>query len=290
MEVSEGILVQEPFNHSKEQDSYVDIASTQESLNSEAVDSFSLCDEQMTSFSLVDNVSVSSFSLVSIGSAFSISGSEGDPPTLKPSEKKNLATITASVKSPVCYMCQNEKPLVKLMRNCKHSSSCYDCLRQRYIMDAQQGIENFPLTCFYPGCHRVLRDTQVRLLVRSTREAKEHFRMQKSAKKTRRFTSLHSCPTCNADQRFCLEGSGGTSEVVCWHCDTRFIIKRLPRDLVLALSGAPVAKCPACGYVIVKSEGCDHMTCFCSHDFSFDKEKYRFAYNGKEIQPQAGYI
>jgi hypothetical protein len=174
----------------------------------------------------------------------------------------------------VCAICLEEKPLVRVMKACRsHPSACYDCLRQHYVINTQ-GEEpspnnNYPLRCFWPGCGRVLRDTQIRTLVKSEEEMGRHFHMAKEAKVLRRQMQY--------DLECQNRKEAGETKATC-----KMLLEKnnnfSPEEflsVMAALDGDDdgVALCATCGRLIVKNGGCGHMTCYCGHEFSFNEAR-----------------
>ncbi|CAB9517694.1 RING finger protein [Seminavis robusta] len=189
----------------------------------------------------------------------------------------------------VCFICYEEKPLVKVMKKFRHPFACYDCLRRHYVVNAQQNISNYPLQCFWPDCERILRDAQVQKFVETKEEMLTHYEMEAQAKALRKrlpfFKDVHECPHCScANLVRPYRGTkrqtiaDDTYNIECTQCSRSFTARKLPAEeilSVLAAIGTMFCNCPSCGAFITKDGGCDHMTCIvCDFDFSFQQAAF----------------
>ncbi|KAL3936817.1 MAG: hypothetical protein SGBAC_007950 [Bacillariaceae sp.] len=135
-----------------------------------------------------------------------------------------------------CYLCDKSGKFDKLFRSCKHESACHDCLRDLYVTKAANKVSLYPLKCFHPDCQLLVRSTQMERLVKSKEELQHYHYLQKKAKMNK--TRL------------------GNN----W------------RDLlqvVEALDGREVCRCPNCQMLMTKTGGCHHMTCLCGTAFNW---------------------
>eukprot|EP01083_Nonionella_stella_P103302 294874_1 len=53
-----------------------------------------------------------------------------------------------------CPICCETRPLITLMKNCKHPPACRECLHEIYVNQAQQDVKNYPLQCYHPTCKK----------------------------------------------------------------------------------------------------------------------------------------
>ena len=192
-----------------------------------------------------------------------------------------------------CPICCEHRPLISLMAKCNHPPACYECLREIYVKQAQKDVTNYPLQCFYPSCRKPVRDKQLILhgLVRCKDELKKHHRFTTLAKAYAKpeTNKIAHCPDCDEPRAVNTHNC-----VRCRECKAFFFVARegvthefttisamqsLMKDRFGPNDG--VAKCPSCRIIISKGWGCDHMTCICGHEFSWDVARQKLGSLGK---------
>jgi hypothetical protein len=92
-----------------------------------------------------------------------------------------------------CAICWERPPspiIIKpLMRQCHHPAACTACLRSYYMDHQIKNVANFPLHCFWPGCPRIVGDTQMRQIVSNDGSAMaDYFRQKSILREARRET------------------------------------------------------------------------------------------------------
>jgi len=110
-----------------------------------------------------------------------------------------------------CAIClEGKNDVVRLMHKCHHPEACMECLQTLYIQhglfshdnkndsdennDGNKNHKLFPLRCFWPGCERTLRDTQIRSLLRTNPDSEKkkkmimdrYYRLEDQAKQIRK--------------------------------------------------------------------------------------------------------
>eukprot|EP00980_Cylindrotheca_fusiformis_P000978 scaffold265_cov131-Cylindrotheca_fusiformis.AAC.13 len=130
-----------------------------------------------------------------------------------------------------CALCSKPGPVQKLFKKCKHDSACFDCLRNRYIHQAQDAF-SYPLKCFHPHCRRTLRNTQVEQLCKTPQELERFYHLSRINKT--------------------MVGDEWTECIA-----------------IMEALGCEMCRCPRCGFIITKKGGCDHMMCVCGEEFLF---------------------
>jgi hypothetical protein len=192
---------------------------------------------------------------------------------------KNTNTTTSSSVGE-CSICCEVRPLVSLLKKCDHPPSCRECLREIYINQAQQDISNYPLQCFHPSCRRPVRETQLiqHGLLKSEEELIKHYRLTVLSKAYTSTKKVTYCPECEFPSKV------NKQEIVnCRHCRTtygvehdEFTTKASTIAAIEAIGNDNFghndgwATCPNCKITISKGCGCDHMTCVCGMDFSWE--------------------
>jgi len=182
-----------------------------------------------------------------------------------------------------CPICCETRPLVALMKKCKHPPACRECLHEIYVNQAQQDVKNYPLQCYYPTCKKevsapILKN---RSIFYSDNELKKHHRFANLAKAYRGSGKIVHCPHCD-----CPKEIHRSMSVKCGQCQTRFEAvcdwneSRLATIHALQKSEGDSkgrndgwAHCPRCKMTIWKGDGCNHMTCPCGKEFDWHEEK-----------------
>mmetsp|Transcript_14698 Transcript_14698/g.22269 ORF Transcript_14698/g.22269 Transcript_14698/m.22269 type:complete len:330 (+) Transcript_14698:34-1023(+) len=181
-----------------------------------------------------------------------------------------------------CPICCEDRPLIALMKDCNHPPACYHCLRQIYVIQAQQSVNNYPLQCYHPSCNKDVRDTQLKKhnLVRTEKELEKHYRFTTFAKvykKSHQQYKVVHCPDCdtpravmkqestkcrNCRLKYLIAHDGVTNELT-----TLAVLQSMKSDSKGPNDG--FARCPRCKIFISKGYGCDHMICACGQHFSW---------------------
>mmetsp|Transcript_20429 Transcript_20429/g.23567 ORF Transcript_20429/g.23567 Transcript_20429/m.23567 type:complete len:491 (-) Transcript_20429:103-1575(-) len=192
-----------------------------------------------------------------------------------------------------CAICMCEKKdVLRLMHKCDHPEACMSCLRTLYVdslihKDPKgDDVSDLPLKCFWPGCHRTLRDVQIRSLVRNTEEMKLCYDRMARAKTSRakkvarakihgrrlwNFKALQECSECSTTNPVYPVRAKKFSCANCTVIQKITVMSVEHVDSIVTAVGDMIANCPACETLIVKDGGCDDMTCFCGRTFSFSK-------------------
>jgi len=202
-------------------------------------------------------------------------------------------TISKDAEPKKCVLCHQVVPLTEpVMKRCKsHGQACRDCLYARYVVDESNcGFAHFPLRCFDPGCSGILRDTQIKKLVKSTADLDSFYAKEVSSRRLRRSFAKSIldfeliCQGCQARKTICYHESKDDFIAFCTskNCRRLTIVHRRENVCVditrsLFLFGEAVdeiARCPLswCGKYISKQEGCDAVECVCGNEF-------RYSYN-----------
>jgi len=197
-----------------------------------------------------------------------------------------------------CAICLEETPVVQLLSKCRHPRACFKCLRIHYVKHAMRDPGNYPLKCFWPGCTRDLHTVQMQQLTQNSgEEMAVFFHNQAEARNLRQeakqeeqrialrarlpgtrmnnLKTLQYCPNClDATPVYPYRP---TKTVVCKGCYQKNDIDVMSREdvkCIVEAAGDYLVNCPDCSRLILKDGGCDHMTCVCEHQFSFDRAKY----------------
>jgi hypothetical protein len=193
---------------------------------------------------------------------------------------------------PICF--EYKTNLLVLMKNCHHPPACVQCLRELYIKQAQQNVQNYPLRCFDPSCTRLVRDTQIQQLARNQEEIKKHYRLCVLQKSYKCAQQVSNCPNC--DHPYHVRRSKqrlSVRQVRCRCCHTEYALPSTDEknSTIYVLESIVVDQkgindgwciCPKCRMIISKGNGCDHIACPCGCHFSFST---RVQWQGKPKPP-----
>ena len=121
-----------------------------------------------------------------------------------------------------CVLCHSDSSsLHKLMKKCHHASACLSCLRDRYIIQAQKDVSNYPLHCFDPQCNRTVRGPQIQAIAHCPKEVTQHYRMVLLARAAAQKFDVAQCIHCTFPCR--LETSYFPVQMVrCRNCQKDF--------------------------------------------------------------------
>lgn len=196
----------------------------------------------------------------------------------KPRNGKHAYTTEA-----VCAICLEFKPMVSLMKNCRHSLACYECMRETYIIQAQQDVSNYPLKCFHPSCDRIVT-TNILMrqgIFETSQETQKHYRLCELAKSYRGTQRVVHCPSCDHPKHY----TSGAA-IKCRACHTQFVVAgkftkpTTEETTIQAVESFQNdnkgrndgwARCSTCKMIISKGDGCDHIRCPCGQHFYFSE-------------------
>lgn len=269
-----------------------------------AVDSFSFIERE----DIDDDASFSAWDFVSVDGTNAktiIETKQGFCSFVDIAEENSLLGPQQAVHptSEQCAICLEAKTdILNLIQKCSHPRACFDCLRTHYVKYEMENATSFPLRCFWPGCNRVLRDTQIRRLVKKDSEMQRFYRQQRLARETRHmdvkrvldrgiqkrkqdrqannFKATQSCGQCNETV---VVYPCRSSEYMCSHC--RYIGKvdvitaEEVRSIVASV-GENLVFCPSCHNAIIKNGGCNHMVCLCGATFDFGVAHRELSHSG----------
>ena len=200
-----------------------------------------------------------------------------------------------------CSICCELRPLVSLLRNCSHPPSCRTCLREMFVIQAQDNVSNYPLICYHPSCGISVKDTQLirHNLVRSEEELRKHYKITvllKAYTDAKRNKIVH-CPKGDCHWVVKIIKSVESNHFThCNQCGTLFVVAHegITNEFttISALESLKNDKfgenddwttCPKCDIIISKGSGCNHMRCHCGFSFSWSfvqrkKEGRKMAY------------
>ena len=198
-------------------------------------------------------------------------------------KKKNESIDYPISECPICF---EVGPVISLSKkNCGwHDAACFGCLRRLYVTDAQKDVRNYPLCCFHPQCRHPIQIGQLEKhnLFQTHADYKGYHRMmilkkaQQSAKGAARTVY---CPSCDMP-RIIRSRQQQDQMHSCQNCCFRYRVspdyatvramERMGQDTFGENEG--IARCPGCGILLSKGDGCDHMTCpCCNHEFSWEQ-------------------
>lgn len=199
----------------------------------------------------------------------------------------------ASYPTEECTICFKEYPLICLSTKCKwHEAACQKCLHRVYVTTAQQSPRSYPLTCFHPLCSQPIHASQLQKhgIFASPHEVRKHHEMLVLAKINKSDRRTVHCPECDMPRGVLLSGDKDLT-FGCANCNTRYQVSPFYATL-RALDNMKCdnigmndgwARCPNCGIVISKGDGCEHMECtYCEHEFYWDEVQQK-----KERVPHA---
>jgi len=194
--------------------------------------------------SVMDDTSLTSWELLD-AEASTVSSSQSSSEKIKV-VCHNVLGDRASSKAATgeCCICFQERPLMKLMKRCKHPCACFGCLRRYYVTTADRS--RYPLKCFHPSCQKLLQDVQVNRLVNNTAELDRHYCLSAEVKAANHLAKVSRRLSGVSAQLDTFCNSFGTDS---W------------------------ARCPGCGMGIIKDGGCDHMVCLCGKEFNWSNTK-----------------
>jgi hypothetical protein len=185
-----------------------------------------------------------------------------------------------------CTICFERCPVLCLSNKCQwHNAACFKCLRRVYVIDPQKQVPGFitkyPLQCFHPLCNQQVQAPQLEKhnLFHNSTEVRKHHEMLiyvKAQKANMLRTVL--CPACDAPK--CIRHPTKDKTCGCINCRTKFLVtpdyatikslERFGQDKFGQNDGW--CRCPYCGILISKGDGCSHMEClYCKNDFDWDE-------------------
>ncbi|KAL7552973.1 hypothetical protein ACHAWF_016213 [Thalassiosira exigua] len=185
-----------------------------------------------------------------------------------------------------CAICLKEVPLLCLSNKCKwHDAACEQCLHRIYVTNPQKSsnIKSYPLTCFHPLCDQPVHAAMLEKhsIFHSSDEVKRHHALLVLSKIKKNGLKTVYCPKCDAprgvgnlgdkDKTFhCSSRDCNASYQVSPYYATIRALENMKSDSFGINDGW--AKCPHCGILISKGDGCEHMICtFCDHEFYWDE-------------------
>ncbi|CAG8445851.1 3629_t:CDS:2 [Acaulospora morrowiae] len=183
----------------------------------------------------------------------------------------------------ICY--EGFSTIKKITSDCNHNVDiCADCILGHIKEELESKGVDAPLRCPKPRCKAELTYNDVhrlaskelftrydRLLMISVIRKLPNFRWCKAPKcgSGQEHTTGDDSPivTCKA----CGEKSCFTHDVP-WHKDLTCgefdeILSTRSNTATRAYYERHTKQCPKCASPIEKNEGCDHMTCYCGHEF-----------------------
>lgn len=190
---------------------------------------------------------------------------------------------------PACVVC-GEDAMVLLHPPCcpKDHAACQTCWARwgEEQIEASRYGRHYPARCLWPGCESNLHeeDWLWRLLKFSPRLSQLVVQLDRRVRLQQ--NRLYP-PAVQVDcpQPGCVGlGYLGFDTVMCFICEhqwdaTEGILgeeTELPEGEEVteaAVAGVKVKRCPKCHEYIEKNGGCDHMTCRCRHEFSWQTRK-----------------
>lgn len=206
--------------------------------------------------------------------------------------------LSSSRRPTTCAICLEVTPTMELLSKCRHPRACFKCLQTHYVDYQMHSLENYPLRCFWPGCKGYLRDVHMRRLTHSNSAAMELFFDTESQAKGRRKSEMKEKIELAKQKRlekqriynfltlvdclFCTEKPipvyptrpEFAINFVCGSCHqvnprTERVLSHKEVESVVKAAGDALVNCPECSMLIIKSGGCNHMTCVCGFEFSF---------------------
>eukprot|EP01084_Bolivina_argentea_P145604 255173_1 len=192
-------------------------------------------------------------------------------------ERNNLVSKSVSD----CPICMSADIELILTKGCKHGS-CRECLYQ-YLATDLKNIGMYPRKCFMTNCETLLNYTNVEYVLIDNNELEEYDKMLIMASTNGNNESI-ACPLCNAVMLKPREiENQGLMQCVnenckcdlCSQCGVLYHLNKTCEEYMSEIksktSGADEAfdqltkakkwcKCPNCGLVVERSEGCYHMT------------------------------
>lgn len=181
-----------------------------------------------------------------------------------------------------CPICCEVRPLISLMKKCKHPPACRECLHEIYVSQAQQNVSNYPLQCYHPECTKPILASQLinHGVFRSDEEIQKHHRLSMLSKAYSDSGRLVAhCPDCDFPRLV-----RNQEKAHCKKCGSNFEITRdanhSKKSTIEALKAIKRDKighnygwtfCPGCKMIVSKGDGCDHMTCVCGEEFYWDE-------------------
>ena len=196
---------------------------------------------------------------------------------LDKSERYNLVEKSMSD----CPICLNENVELILTKGCKHGC-CSECL-YKYLKTDLKNIGSYPRKCFMNECDILLNYTNVEYVLIKNIELEEYDRML-ILSSTNGENETISCPLCNAvmlkpkdiSQQGLMQCINENCKCdLCSRCGVLYHLNQTCQEYQLEIqsktSGADQefdkltklnkwCKCPNCGLVVERTEGCYHMT------------------------------
>jgi hypothetical protein len=169
-----------------------------------------------------------------------------------------------------CPICFETVPVINFSKKCSwHESACFSCLRRIHVTDASK---SFQTSCFHPLCQQPINFVQLvkHKLICTPEEIKTHHALvlHQKMKKMKDPHTVH-CPHCDFPRVFSKKLSGDDRCQCCKSCGGRFLVSPdyatirslewLEEDNAGLNDGW--ARCPHCGILISKGDGCNHMSC-----------------------------
>jgi len=174
-----------------------------------------------------------------------------------------------------CPLCLEDSQTLVATRGCEHAA-CKPCL-MKYLKSDLKNVQSYPRVCFHPDCRGLLQYSDVSHILEPAM-LREYDRMQALAAMPPEERA--TCPVCltisaigrnaqvrcastSCNQEFC------SSCQVIWHdgvsCEqyqSRLANKNYHNEekFKLMVEQEKWQKCPSCGAMIEKTEGCNHIT------------------------------
>jgi len=180
-----------------------------------------------------------------------------------------------------CPICMAEQTEIILTKGCLHGC-CHECLKQ-YLKSDLKNIGAYPRKCFMNDCRILLNYTNVEYALTDENELEEYDRMLIMCS-TQGNNETMACPLCNAvmlkprdeaDQGLMQCVNESCECDLCSKCGVAYHMNQSCDEYMAELksktSGADEefdelakrnkwCKCPQCGLVVERTEGCYHMT------------------------------
>eukprot|EP01080_Neovahlkampfia_damariscottae_P001984 gene1984-1492_t len=189
----------------------------------------------------------------------------------------------------LCSICFEEKELLGM--SCSHFAciECWEKLMETKINDGERFYK-----CPFSKCEKIVNQESIIKSIQIDKQVLEKYENQQINSMIQDDPSFKFCPGPKCQK--IIEKENGNSDQ-CDDCGTYFCnicleeahdsitceeMKYIKNHYKIERTKlrTRIKKCPKCGEGIEKNGGCDHMTCKCSHSFSWKNETFN-----EELKP-----
>lgn len=199
--------------------------------------------------------------------------------------EKRKAEEEEATSCKICMMPFDTETKITILENCGHIF-CANCLK--YTVKASIDDNKFPIICPDPPCKIQMHQTNVESVLGNSKDIMLYReRQMKFYGETN--SDISWCPTADCRYMFVYE-DGDPAQFNCPICFKVYCIKcksdwhdgqtcaeykvnntysEADKQFEEFIRGSKFKQCGKCKFWVGRSEGCDHMTCRCGHQFCY---------------------